>query len=105
MEKRDWGYFDVILEEKRYKVKKLVVLPEKELSYQYHFHRSEVWTVVQGTAEVKLNGMEQLLKEGESIFIGQLDLHQLKNPGKIKLVVIEVQYGSYLEEDDIERLN
>ncbi len=71
---------------------------------QRHYHRSEHWVVVSGTARITMSGREILLRHGESTFIPAGVLHRLENPGKIPLEVIEVQIGQYLEEDDIERI-
>ena len=85
----------------RFQVKKLTVSPGECLSLQLHHHRAEHWIVVSGTAEVTIEGEKQILTENESIFIPLGFKHRLANPGKIPLVVIEVQSGSYLGEDDI----
>lgn len=103
-ESRPWGGFHVLTTGHRYKVKRLVVDPGHQTSLQRHQHRAEVWTVVQGTAEVvDLRGNIFQLIEGETHEIEPGEWHRLRNPGKLQLVVIEVQTGSYLEEDDIER--
>ena len=68
-----------------------------------HYHRSEHWIVVSGTAKVTINDEEELVKSGESIFVGAGEKHRLENPGKLLLEVIEVQSGAYLGEDDIVR--
>mgnify|MGYP001477928086 FL=1 len=100
---RPWGWYDVIDQGDRYKVKNIMVNPGKRLSLQRHHHRTEHWIVVSGTAEVQLNENFQLLGENESTYIPLGCLHRLSNPGKIPLKIIEVQSGAYLEEDDIER--
>ena len=74
-----------------------------KLSLQRHHHRAEHWVVVRGTAEVTLDGNISILHENESIYISIGSIHRLANPGKLPLEVIEVQSGSYLEEDDIVR--
>jgi len=76
-----------------------------KLSLQKHFHRSEHWVVVKGTAEVTLGTDERSVHENESIYIPIGSVHRLANPGKIRLELIEVQVGSYLGEDDIQRLD
>ena len=88
----------------RFQVKRLFVKPGKRLSLQKHFHRSEHWVVVRGTAEVQLGEEVLTLQENESIYIPQGELHRLSNPGKILLELVEVQTGSYLGEDDIVRI-
>lgn len=100
---RPWGSYTVLEEGKSYKIKRITVLPGQELSYQLHYHRSEHWVVVKGTATVTIDGQEQFIRCGESAFIKCGFKHRLKNPGKILLEVIEVQLGEYLEEDDIIR--
>jgi len=100
---RPWGAFTVLQEDKGYKVKKLLILPDKRISIQLHYHRSEHWIVVAGTANVYIDGVEHLVRTGESTFIEAGQTHRLSNPGKLPLVVIEVQCGDYLGEDDIVR--
>jgi mannose-1-phosphate guanylyltransferase/mannose-6-phosphate isomerase len=84
-------------------VKLLHVKPGAKLSLQMHYHRSEHWTVVRGTAKVVVGDIERLLCENESIYIPATQYHRLENPGKVPLEVIEVQVGGYLAEDDIVR--
>ncbi len=100
---RPWGSYEVLIEETRYKVKKIVVFPNSRLSMQSHHHRSEHWVVVLGVAKVILNDKEIILKENESTFIPISASHRLENIGKINLEIIEVQTGSYVGEDDIVR--
>jgi mannose-1-phosphate guanylyltransferase/mannose-6-phosphate isomerase len=100
---RPWGYFESLTTDTRFQVKLLNVKPGAKLSLQMHHHRSEHWTVVQGTAKVTIGNTERLLCENESIYIPATQWHRLENPGKIPLEVIEVQVGSYLAEDDIVR--
>ena len=101
---RPWGWYDVIDRAKRYKVKSIEVKPGERLSLQMHHHRAEHWVVVEGTALVQVGDEEKLLTENESTYIPIGSIHRLSNPGKIPLRIIEVQSGSYLEEDDITRL-
>ncbi len=101
---RPWGKYYVLEDEKTHKVKRIEVNPDQRLSYQFHYHRSEVWTVVSGEALVILDGKEHNLQSGDVIKIPQGAKHRIKNPGKELLVFIEVQYGSYFGEDDIIRL-
>ena len=100
---RPWGYFTNLHEESGHKVKKIVVNPASRLSLQSHKHRMEHWIVVAGTAIVTLDKKEKELSVGEYIFIPQGSTHRLQNIGKDDLVLIEVQLGSYLGEDDIIR--
>ena len=104
-EERPWGWYDVIDEGDRYKVKNIEVKPGSSLSLQVHHHRAEHWVVVEGTAMVHLNNDKQLLSENQSTFIPLGCKHRLSNPGKIPLKIIEVQSGPYLDEDDIERFD
>lgn len=101
---RPWGSYTVLEEGERYKIKRITIKPGKRLSLQRHYHRSEHWVVVKGTARVYFDGKEVLLRPGESTFIPAGILHRLENPGKVDLEVIETQIGEYLEEDDIERV-
>jgi mannose-1-phosphate guanylyltransferase/mannose-6-phosphate isomerase len=101
---RPWGYYQDIDLAPRYRVKRIVVKPGSELSLQKHFHRSEHWVVVKGTAEVTVNGTTRGVHENESVYIPIGSVHRLANPGKIPLELIEVQVGSYVGEDDIVRI-
>jgi len=87
-----------------YQVKRIVVEPGARLSLQRHLHRAEHWVVVAGIADVTIGTETRRLAENQSAFIGRHEIHRLANPGEEPLVVIEVQYGDYLGEDDIERL-
>jgi len=102
-EQRPWGWYLVIDQGDRYKVKSIEVNPNASLSLQKHLHRAEHWVVVEGTAQVEVDGKITIIKENESTYIPLGSKHRLSNPGKIPLRIIEVQSGSYLEEDDIER--
>ncbi len=102
---RPWGYYQDVDIAARYRVKRIVVKPSGKLSLQKHFHRSEHWVVVQGTAEVTLGDDVRSVHENESVYIPIGSVHRLANPGKISLELIEVQVGSYLGEDDIVRLD
>ncbi len=101
---RPWGNFSILEEEDGYKIKRIVVKPGKRLSLQKHYHRSEHWIVVSGTALVINGEREMLVRENESTYIPIGQEHRLANPGKIDLVLIEAQVGRYLKEDDIIRL-
>jgi len=102
---RPWGYYQDIDLASRYRVKRIVVKPGSKLSLQKHFHRSEHWVVVHGTAEVTVGSDVRSVHENESIYIPIGSIHRLANPGKIPLELIEVQVGSYVGEDDIVRLD
>ncbi|CAM6233432.1 mannose-1-phosphate guanylyltransferase/mannose-6-phosphate isomerase [Escherichia coli] len=101
---RPWGKYDSIDEGSRYQVKRITINPGEGISLQMHYHRSEHWIIVAGTAKVTLDGEVRLLTENESIYIPSGSPHCLQNPGKIPLNLIEVRSGSYLEEDDIIRI-
>lgn len=101
---RPWGTYTVLDESNGYKVKRIVVKPGKRLSLQKHFHRSEHWIVVSGTATVRRGGDAFLVRANESTYIPMGEVHRLENVGKIPLVMIEAQVGEYVGEDDIVRI-
>lgn len=103
VEYRPWGHFETLYGAERFQVKRITVKPGAKLSLQSHHHRSEHWIVVKGTARVTLDDTEQLMTENQSIYLPLGHKHRLENPGKIDMVLIEVQTGSYLGEDDITR--
>jgi mannose-1-phosphate guanylyltransferase/mannose-6-phosphate isomerase len=100
---RPWGFFETLSIGPRFQVKLLHVKPGAKLSMQRHHHRSEHWVVVHGTAKVVIGESERLVRENESAYIVATQWHRLENPGKVPVEIIEVQIGSYLGEDDIER--
>ena len=100
---RPWGFYESLIDEERWQVKIINVNPGGKLSLQKHHHRSEHWIVVNGTANVEIDEKEITLHENQSSYIPIGSKHRLSNPGKIPLKLIEVQSGSYLGEDDIER--
>lgn len=102
---RPWGTYTVLEEGPRFKIKRIEVKPGASLSLQRHHHRSEHWIVVSGMARVTNGEDEFLLDTNESTFIKPGRPHRLSNPGVIDLVIIEVQSGEYLGEDDIVRFN
>jgi mannose-1-phosphate guanylyltransferase/mannose-6-phosphate isomerase len=101
---RPWGYYESVDAGERFQVKRIVVVPGGILSLQKHRHRAEHWVVVRGTAEVTIGDRVREVHENESIYIPIGSVHRMANRGKIPLELIEVQTGSYLGEDDIERL-
>ncbi|PJI47127.1 MULTISPECIES: mannose-1-phosphate guanylyltransferase/mannose-6-phosphate isomerase [Pseudomonas] len=101
---RPWGSYDSVDMGGRFQVKHITVKPGARLSLQMHHHRAEHWIVVSGTAQVTCDDNTFLLTENQSTYIPIASVHRLANPGKIPLEIIEVQSGSYLGEDDIERL-
>ena len=100
---RPWGTYTVLEENRNYKIKRLEVNPGQRLSLQMHHHRSEHWIVVSGTAKVTCGTQESIININESTFIPIGFNHRLENPGVIPLIIIEVQSGEYLGEDDIIR--
>lgn len=100
---RPWGTYTTLEEGERFKIKRIVVKPKASLSLQMHHHRSEHWIVVNGMAHVVNDQREFMLNTNESTFISAGHKHRLENPGVIDLVLIEVQSGDYLGEDDIVR--
>jgi mannose-1-phosphate guanylyltransferase/mannose-6-phosphate isomerase len=100
---RPWGWFDRLAAGDRFQVKRIVVHPGAALSLQSHEHRAEHWIVVAGTARVTLDGTARTVGPNESVYIPQGARHRLENPGPGEMVLIEVQTGSYLGEDDITR--
>lgn len=102
---RPWGTYTVLEENNSYKIKRIEVNPGQRLSLQMHHHRSEHWIVVSGTARVTCGDDEYMVNVNESTFIPIGRSHRLENPGKIPLVIIEVQSGEYLGEDDIVRFD
>lgn len=102
---RPWGTYTILEENHKYKIKRIVVKPGKRLSLQKHFHRSEHWIVVSGTAVVQVGETETLVRANESTYIPMGETHRLTNPGKVDLILIEAQVGDYLGEDDIVRIS
>lgn len=103
-DQRPWGTWEVIDAAPGFAVKRITVLPGHKLSLQKHLHRAEHWVVVSGTAMVTRDAETLLLEEHQGIYLPLGSVHRLENPGRIPLVLIEVQVGSYLGEDDIIRL-
>lgn len=103
-EVRPWGCFIILEQGQNYKVKRLVVNPGQRFSLQYHNQRDEHWVVVAGRALVTRNDETFTVEPNGSVFLPIGTVHRLENPGTEPLVVIEVQYGEYLGEDDIVRL-
>lgn len=100
---RPWGTYTVLEEGERFKIKRIEVKPGASLSLQMHHHRSEHWVVVSGTAKVTNGDSEMILATNQSTYIPAGNRHRLENPGSMRLVIIEVQSGDYLGEDDIVR--
>ncbi len=100
---RPWGWFETLVLADRFQVKRIHVHPGAALSLQSHVHRSEHWIVVAGTAKVTVDAHVQLLTENQSVYIPLGAVHRMENPGRVPMVLIEVQTGPYLGEDDIIR--
>jgi mannose-6-phosphate isomerase len=103
-DQRPWGSFTVLDEAANYKVKRIEVLPAKRLSYQRHECRSEHWMVVAGMAKVTLDGRDITVATGGTIDVPVGAAHRIENVGNDTLIFIEIQRGTYLGEDDIQRL-
>ncbi|MBE9115488.1 phosphomannose isomerase type II C-terminal cupin domain [Lusitaniella coriacea LEGE 07157] len=103
-EKRPWGKVTMLEEGERYRINRIEVNPGEHISTQMHYHRSEHWIVVAGTAKVIFDGEDHLLMQKQSTYVPMNTTHRVENPGVIPLVMIEVQNGEYLGDDDIIRL-
>ena len=101
---RPWGFQESLTGGDRFRVKRVLISPGGKLSLQKHYHRAEHWIVVAGVGLVSRDGEDVLLRENESIYLPLGCEHRLSNPGRIPLILIEVQSGSYLGEDDIVRI-
>jgi mannose-6-phosphate isomerase len=100
---RPWGVVTVLEEGPHYRINRIEVNPGHHISTQMHYHRSEHWVVVAGTAKVIFDGKETILIQKQSTYVPMNTPHRVENPGVIPLVMIEVQNGEYLGEDDIIR--
>jgi mannose-1-phosphate guanylyltransferase/mannose-6-phosphate isomerase len=100
---RPWGWFESLSISEQFQVKRIFVNPKSSLSLQSHNHRSEHWVLVVGVAKVTIGKKVQMLKENQSVYIPVREVHRLENLGKVPVVLIEVQTGNYLGEDDIVR--
>lgn len=98
---RSWGKYTLLTESKGYRVRKIEMEPGASLTMQMHYHRSEHWTVISGTGKTIINDRESIFTENQSTYIPMGVKHKLSNPGKIPLIIIEVQSGKYINEDDI----
>ena len=104
MEKRPWGAFFVLSDEKDFKIKKIEVNPSKRLSYQFHNKRSELWYILNGEGIVTINDKKTEVKKGSVIKIKKLEKHRIENNSSEILTFIEIQTGTYFGEDDIVRI-
>ncbi len=98
-----WGTVTLLEEGPNYRINRIVINPGHHISTQLHYHRSEHWIVVSGTAKVICNQKETLLMQKQSTYVPMNTPHRVENPGVIPVVIIEVQNGEYLGEDDIIR--
>ncbi len=98
-----WGKVILLEQGERYRINRIEVKPGHHISTQMHYHRSEHWIVVSGTAKVICEGEEKLLMQEQSTYVPMNTPHRVENPGVIPLIMIEVQNGEYLGEDDIIR--
>lgn len=98
---RSWGKYTLLTESEGYRVRKIEMNPGASLTMQMHYHRSEHWTVISGTGKIIINDRESIFTENQSTYIPMGIKHKLSNPGKIPLIIIEVQSGKYINEDDI----
>jgi mannose-6-phosphate isomerase len=101
---RPWGTITLLEEGDHYRINRIELAPGQHISTQMHYHRSEHWIVVSGAARVICNGQTTILSQKQSTYVPMCTPHRVENPGQIPLVMIEVQNGEYLGEDDITRL-
>ena len=101
---RPWGSYTVLQSGMNFKIKSILVKPKQRLSLQKHYHRNEHWIVVSGSAIVQIGDKEIFLRENEQTYIPMGEIHRLTNPGLIDLIIVEIQVGQYLGEDDIVRI-
>ena len=100
-----WGTVTVLEEGSHYRISRITVKPKHHISTQMHYHRSEHWVVVAGTAKVHFDGEEKLLLPKQSTYVPMNTRHRVENPGVVPLVMIEIQNGEYLGDDDIIRFS
>jgi len=100
-----WGHVETLVRDARYKVNRVTIIPGGELSLQLHYHRLEHWVVLTGTALIGVEDEVVYLTENESTTIPVGKKHRLSNPGKINLEILEIQFGSYLGDDDVLRIS
>jgi mannose-6-phosphate isomerase len=103
-QERDWGNWTLLEESEHYRINRVEVNPGQFIGMQMHHHRSEHWVVVAGTAKVICAGEEHLVMQKQSTYVPTSIPHRVENPGVIPLVMIEIQNGEYLGQDDIIRL-
>ena len=104
IEKRPWGNFHIIAKGNGYQIKEMNINPKNKQSLQKHKYRSEYWQVIEGEGKVYLEDSEIKLKAGDNIFIPKGSLHRLENTCNQNLMIIEIQIGKIISEEDIERV-
>lgn len=104
LEMRPWGGYIVLIDDEKYKVKKLIINPKKRFSLQLHDKRTETWTVVKGTVEITVGDKKETHTYGYTITVPVRTIHRIENIGDEIAEIIEVQTGEYFGEDDITRL-
>jgi mannose-6-phosphate isomerase len=100
---RYWGNVEVLEEGENYRISRVEIKPRHGIKPQIHYHRNEHWVVVSGVAKITCGDKEILLNCNQSTYVPAATLHKVENPGSITLVILEIQNGEYLGEDDIER--
>ena len=100
---RPWGHYISLIEDKTWQVKRIEIKPKESLSLQMHKYRAEHWVVVDGSAKVEIDKKIFFLQKNESTYVPLGATHRLSNPSEVPLILIEVQSGTYLGEDDIVR--
>ncbi|MBD2204675.1 phosphomannose isomerase type II C-terminal cupin domain [Calothrix sp. FACHB-1219] len=100
---RYWGNVEVVEEGDNYRISRVEIKPRHSIKPQIHYHRNEHWVVVSGVAKITCGQQEIFLNRNESTYVPAATLHKVENPGSIPLVILEIQNGEYLGEDDIER--
>lgn len=105
IESRPWGFFELLINENDYKLKKIVLCPSKRISLQYHNHRSEIWIIAQGNGIITIGTDQIRCNKNFKIDIPVKTIHRIENTGLLDLVIIEYQFGNILSEDDIIRLD
>ncbi|MBR9689985.1 MAG: mannose-1-phosphate guanylyltransferase/mannose-6-phosphate isomerase [Candidatus Altiarchaeota archaeon] len=101
---RPWGFFTLMENDSRYKVKKVIVYPGKRMTMHRHYNRTEHWIVAKGAAQIEIGGVPSVIGPGESVYVPRGAAHMIQNPGKTPLEMIEVQIGDHLVEEDVERV-
>ena len=104
LESRPWGGYIILIDNEKYKVKKLIINPKKRFSLQYHNKRTETWTIVKGKLEITIGDKKGIYSYGQTVSVPVGTVHRIENIGSEAAEIIEVQTGTYFGEDDIVRL-